>query len=97
MAVLNPLKVVITNYPEGQIEELDAVNNPEDAIGRHAQGAVLARCCISSGTISWKSRRRKFFRLAPGREVRLRYAYFITCNEVIKDDDGQYHRTALHL
>jgi glutaminyl-tRNA synthetase len=88
MAVLDPLKVVITNYPEGQVDELDAINNPED------ESAGTRK--VPFGRELWIERAdfmedppRKFFRLAPGREVRLRYAYFITCDEVIKDADGE--------
>ncbi len=88
MAVLDPLKVVITNYPEGQVEELEAVNNPEDA----AAGTRK----VPFGRELWIERDdfmedppRKFYRLAPGREVRLRYAYFITCDEVVKDEAGE--------
>ncbi len=88
MAVLKPLRVVIENYPDGQIEELEAINNPEDP----SQGS---RTVPFSKTL-WIERDdfledppKKFFRLAPGREVRLRYAYFITCREVIKDPDGE--------
>ena len=58
LAVLRPLKVVIENYPEGGVEEVEAVNNPEDAVGRHAADAVLARCSTSSATTSWRRRRR---------------------------------------
>ena len=78
MAVLRPLKVVIDNYPEGQVEELDAVNNPEDAGDGHAQGARSRASSTSSRTISARTRRRNIFRLAPGQEVRLRYAYLVT-------------------
>ena len=75
MAVLRPLKVVIENYPEDQVEQLEAVNNPEDA----SMGTRRCRfrgSCTSNRMISWKIRRRKFFRLAPGREVRLRYGIY---------------------
>ena len=88
MAVLRPLKVVIENYPAGEGETLDAVNNPEDP----AAGSRLVRF----GREIWIERDdfmeeppKKFFRLAPGREVRLRYAYFITCREVVKDAAGE--------
>jgi glutaminyl-tRNA synthetase len=88
MAVLNPLKVVITNYPEDGADELDAINNPED----ESAGTRV----VPFGRELWIERDdfmedppRKFFRLAPGREVRLRYAYFITCDEVVKDEDGE--------
>ena len=88
MGVLRPLKVVITNYPEGESEELEAVNNPED------ESAGTRR--IPFGRELWieaddfmEDPPRRFFRLAPGREVRLRYAYFITCEEVVKDAGGR--------
>jgi len=86
-AVLRPLKVVIENYPEGRVEELDAVNNPEDP------GAGTRRVRFSREL--WIEREdfredppKKFYRLAPGREVRLRYAYLVTCREVVKDAAG---------
>ncbi len=88
MAVLDPLKVVITNYPEGAVDELDAVNNPED------ESAGTRK--VPFGRELWIERDdfmedppRKFYRLSPGREVRLRYAYFITCDEVVKDETGR--------
>jgi len=88
MAVLRPLKVVLTNYPEGQVEEVDVINNPED------QAAGTRR--VPFGRVLYIERDdfkedppKKFFRLSPGREVRLRCAYFITCTEVIKDDRGE--------
>ena len=89
MAVLRPLKVVITNYPEGVVEEVDVVNNPEDAVGRHAQGAVLARTLHRAATTSARIRRRSSSASSPGREVRLRCAYFISCTEVVKDAHGE--------
>ena len=87
MAVMRPLKVVITNYPEGQSEELDAINNPEDA-------AAGTRQVPFSGTIYIEQDDfkvvppPKYFRLSPGVEVRLRYAYFIKCTNVVKDSAG---------
>lgn len=87
LAVLNPLKVVITNYPEGQVEELDAVNNPEDPAAGTRQVPFSREIFIEQEDFM-EDAPKKFFRLAPGREVRLRYAYLITCNEVIKDSDG---------
>ena len=88
MGVVRPLKVVITNYPEGESEQLEAVNNPED----ESAGTRL----IPFGRELWieaddfmEDPPRRFFRLAPGREVRLRYAYFITCDEVVKDAAGE--------
>ena len=87
MAVLNPLKVVITNYPDGQTDELDAINNPEDESAGIRKVPFGKELYIERDDFM-EDPPRKFFRLAPGREVRLRYAYFITCNEVIKDDAG---------
>jgi glutaminyl-tRNA synthetase len=86
MGVLKPLKVVLVNYPEGQVEELEAINNPED----HAQGTrkvPFSRELYLERDDFMEVPPKKFFRLAPGREVRLRYAYFIKCEEVIKDPD----------
>ncbi len=87
MGVLNPLKVVITNYPEDQEEEHDAINNPEDA-GMGSRKVPFSRELYIERDDFMEDPPRKFFRLAPGREVRLRYAYFITCNDVIKDENG---------
>ena len=87
MAVLDPLKVVIENYPEGKTDELDAVNNPEDE--------SAGKRVVPFSRELWVEREdfmedppKKFFRLGPGREVRLRYAFFITCTDVIKDAAG---------
>ena len=88
MAVLNPLKVVITNYPEGEAEELDAINNPEDE-GAGSRKVPFGRELYVERDDFMEDPPKKFFRLAPGREVRLRYAFFITCDEVIKDDAGE--------
>lgn len=88
MAVLNPLKVVITNYPDGQIEELDAINNPEDESAGKRKVPFSKELFIEREDFM-EDAPRKFFRLSEGREVRLRYAYFITCNEVIKDVNGE--------
>ncbi len=88
MAVINPLKVVIENYPEGEIDELSAINNPEDeAAGSRA--VPFSREIYIEREDFMEDPPKKFFRLGPGREVRLRYAYFITCTEVIKDADGE--------
>lgn len=87
MAVLDPLKVVITNYPDGQSEELDAVNNPEDETAGTRKIPFGSTLFIERDDFM-EDPPRKFFRLGPGREVRLRWAYFIKCNEVIKDDEG---------
>lgn len=88
MAVLKPLRVVIENYPEGQVEELEAVNNPEDESAGTRQVPFSRELYIERDDFM-EDPPRKFFRLAPGREVRLRYAYFITCTEVVKDADGE--------
>jgi glutaminyl-tRNA synthetase len=87
MAVLRPLKVVITNYPEGQTDELDAVNNPEDPSAGSRKVPFSRELYIEQDDFM-EDPPRKFFRLTPGREVRLRYAYFITCTDVIKDENG---------
>lgn len=87
MGVLRPLRVVIDNYPEGQSEELDAVNNPEDpAMG--TRKVPFSRVLYLERDDFREDPPKQFFRLAPGREVRLRYAYFIKCKDVIKDDSG---------
>jgi glutaminyl-tRNA synthetase len=88
MGVLRPLKVVIENYPEGESEELDAVNNPEDAAAGSRKVPFSRELYIEHDDFM-EEPPKKFFRLAPGREVRLRYAYFITCREVIKDAAGE--------
>ena len=87
MAVLDPLRVIITNYPKGQVEELDAINNPEDPQTGKRKIPFSSEIYIERADFM-EDPPRKFFRLGPGREVRLRYAYFITCNEVVKDHDG---------
>ncbi len=87
MAVLNPLKVVIENYPEDQVEEMDAVNNPEDA-SMGTRKVPFSRVLFIEQDDFMEDPPKKFFRLAPGREVRLRYAYFITCTDVVKDAAG---------
>jgi glutaminyl-tRNA synthetase len=87
MAVLRPLKVVLTNYPEGQIEELEAANHPQKPeMGTRI--VPFAREIYIEADDFMEDAPKKFFRLAPGREVRLRYAYFITCTEVVKDAAG---------
>ncbi len=88
MAVLNPLRVVITNYPEGGSEELEAVNNPEDPNAGNRR-VPFSRVLYIERDDFMEDPPRKFFRLAPGREVRLRYAYFIRCEEVVKDEAGE--------
>jgi glutaminyl-tRNA synthetase len=88
MAVLRPLKVVITNYPEGETDWLEAINNPNDPdAGSHK--LPFSREIWVEQDDFMEDPPRKFFRLGPGREVRLRYAFFITCNEVIKNADGE--------
>ena len=88
MAVINPLRVVIENYPDDLVEEMDAVNNPEDE-SAGTRVAPFSKVLYIERDDFMEDPPRKFFRLAPGREVRLRYAYFITCTDVIKDDDGE--------
>jgi glutaminyl-tRNA synthetase len=85
MAVLKPLKVVLENYPEGQVEELDAVNNPEDPAAGSRKVTFSRELYIEQDDFM-EEPLKKFFRLAPGREVRLRYGYFITCTGIKKDD-----------
>ena len=84
MGVLRPLKVVIVNYPEDQVEEMDAVNNPEDE-SMGARKVPFSRELYIERDDFMENPPKKFFRLGPGREVRLRYAYFITCVDVVKD------------
>ncbi|HEY3244301.1 MAG TPA: glutamine--tRNA ligase/YqeY domain fusion protein [Phycisphaerae bacterium] len=84
MAVLKPLKVVIENYPEGQVEELDAINNPEDPAAG-TRKIPFARVLFIEQDDFREEPPKGYFRLSPGREVRLRYAYFITCTGVVKD------------
>lgn len=87
MAVLDPLKVVIENYPEGQVEYVEAVNNPEDE-SAGTREVPFSRTLYIEQADFMEDPPRKFYRLAPGREVRLRWGYFITCTDVIKDEDG---------
>ena len=87
MAVLRPLKVVITNYPEGQTEQLEAVNNPEDPTAG-TRNVPFGREIYIERDDFMEDPPKKFFRLSPGQEVRLRYAYFITCTDVVKNDAG---------
>lgn len=88
LAVLKPLKVVIENYPEDQVEEIDAVNNPEDETAGKRK-VPFSRVLYIERDDFMEDPPKKFFRLGPGREVRFRYAYFITCQEAIKDDNGE--------
>lgn len=85
MAVLRPLKVVLVNYPEDQVEELDAVNNPEDS-SKGTRKVPFSRTLYIERDDFMEDPPKKFYRLAPGREVRLRYAYFVKCVDVVKDD-----------
>ncbi|MCJ7553583.1 MAG: glutamine--tRNA ligase/YqeY domain fusion protein, partial [Ignavibacteriaceae bacterium] len=87
MAVLNPLKVVIENYPDDLTEELEAVNNPEDAEMGKRKIPFAKEIYIERGDFM-ENPPKKFFRLSPGNEVRLRYAYIIKCEEVVKDENG---------
>ena len=88
MAVLRPLKVVIDNYPEDQVEEMDAVNNPEDEAAG-SRKVPFSRVLYIEQDDFREVPPPKYFRLAPGREVRLRYGYLITCKSVVKDDKGE--------
>ena len=88
MAVLQPLKVVIENYPEGQVEELEAVNHPDDAAAGVRRVKFSREIYIEQNDFM-ENPPKKFFRLSPGTEVRLRYAYFITCREVVKNAKGE--------
>jgi glutaminyl-tRNA synthetase len=93
MAVLHPLKVVLTNYPEGQVEELEAVNNPEDPAAG-SRKVPFSRVLYIERDDFMEVPAKKFFRLSPGNEVRLRYAYIVKCTEVIKNAAGEI--TELH-
>jgi glutaminyl-tRNA synthetase len=88
MAVLRPLKVVIENYPEGQIEELEAINHPDDPAAGTRKIAFGRELYIEQDDFM-ENPPKKFFRLSPGTEVRLRYAYFIRCREVVKNAAGE--------
>jgi glutaminyl-tRNA synthetase len=88
MGVLRPLRVVIDNYPEDQVEEMDAVNNPEDA-SAGTRKVPFSRVIYIEQDDFKENPPKQFFRLSPGREVRLRWGYFITCTSVIKDEKGE--------
>jgi glutaminyl-tRNA synthetase len=88
MGVLRPLKVVLENYPEGLVEEMDVVNNPEDPAAG-TRKVPFGRVLYIERDDFLEDPPKKFFRLAPGREVRLRNAYFVTCTGVVKDASGQ--------
>jgi glutaminyl-tRNA synthetase len=87
-AVLRPLKIVLEDYPEGRVEELQAINNPEDS-GAGTRTVRFSRELYIEREDFLEDPPKKFYRLAPGREVRLRYAYLITCREVVKDERGE--------
>jgi len=88
MAVLRPLKVVIDNYPEGQVEQMDAVNNPEDRSAGSRQVPFSKVLYIEQDDFR-ETPPKQYFRLSPGREVRLRYGYLVTCTSVVKNDKGE--------
>ena len=88
MAVLNPIKVVITNYPEGETEMISCVNNPEDESAGHREVPFSREVYIERDDFM-EVPPKKYFRLSPGNEVRLRYAYLIRCNEVVKNEQGE--------
>ncbi|MBA3912927.1 MAG: glutamine--tRNA ligase/YqeY domain fusion protein [Acidobacteriales bacterium] len=88
MAVLHPVKVVIDNYPEGQVEEMEAVNNPEDASAGSRNVPFTRELYIEQDDFR-EGPPKGYFRLSPGREVRLRYGYLVTCTSVVKNDDGE--------
>jgi glutaminyl-tRNA synthetase len=88
MAVLKPLKVVIDNYPEGQVEELDAVNNPEDP-GAGTRKVPFSRTIYIEQEDFREVPPPKYFRLSPGKEVRLRYAYIVKCESLVKNERGE--------
>ena len=94
--MLEPLKVVIENYPEGQVEELEAVNNPEDP-SAGTRKVPFSRVLYIERDDFREDPPPKFFRLAPGREVRLRYAYFVTCVGRREGRARRGRRAALHL
>ncbi len=87
MAVLKPLKVVITNYPEGKVEEVDAENNPEDPAAGTRKLPFAREIYIEQDDFR-EDPPKKFFRLSPGKEIRLKHAYYIRCDEVVKDAQG---------
>jgi glutaminyl-tRNA synthetase len=96
LAVLRPIKVVLTNYPEGKTEELEAVNNPEDPAAGTRKVPFSRELCIEREDFM-ENPPPKYFRLRPGGEVRLKYAYIIKCDEVVKDASGniaELHCTA---
>ena len=88
MAVLRPLKLVVDNYPEGQVEEMEAVNNPEDP-NAGTRKVPFSRILYIEQDDFRENPPKQYYRLSPGREVRLRYGYFVTCTSVVKDDKGE--------
>ena len=88
LGVLNPLKITLENYPEDQTEELDAVNNPEDPEAG-TRTIPFSREILIDRNDFMEDPPKKYFRMAPGREVRLKYAYYVTCKEVIRDESGE--------
>jgi glutaminyl-tRNA synthetase len=88
MAVLRPLRLVIDNYPDGQIDQMEAINNPEDE-SKGSRTVPFSRVLYIEQDDFREDPPKQYFRLAPGREVRLRYGYFVTCNSVVKDATGQ--------
>ena len=88
MTVLRPLKVVIDNYPEGNEEWMDAVNNPEDP-DAGSRKVPFSKVLFIEREDFMEDPPKKFFRLGPGREIRLRYAYFVTCTDFVKDENGE--------
>jgi glutaminyl-tRNA synthetase len=88
MAVLRPLKIVLTNYPEGTVEQVDVINNPEDP-SAGTRKVPFSRVLYIERDDFMEDPPKKFFRLSPGKEVRLRCAYFVTCHEVIKNEGGE--------
>ena len=86
--MLRPIKVILTNYPEDQVEELDAVNNPEDP-APGTRKIPFSRELFIDRDDFMETPPPKYFRLKPGGEVRLKYAYIIKCDEVVKDDGGK--------
>jgi len=88
MAVLRPLRVVIDNYPEGQVEQMEAVNNPEDA-AMGTRSVPFSRVLYIEQDDFRENPPKQYYRLSPGREVRLRYGYFVTCTGVVKNDAGE--------
>jgi len=88
MGVLRPLKVIIDNYPDDQMEEMDAINNPEDE-SAGTRKVPFSKVIYIEESDFMEDPPKKFFRMAPGKEVRLRYAYYITCTDVVKDSNGK--------